>query len=440
MQIETWPLEQMIPAPYNPRKNLKSGDPEYDRLKKSLQEFDYVDPIIVNRTTSRIIGGHQRYKILQDLGYTEAAVSVVDLDETQEKALNVALNKHTGAWDEEALVALLTELTASLSDIEITGFTADEVNALLNQFTEYTQEDPDAKIPEPHITQPGDLWLLGRHRLLCGDATQAEDYDRLMGDAQAAMVFTDPPYNVDYTGKTAQSLKIQNDKMSREDFATFLFEAFTQMRRVTRPGGALYVCHADSEGTTFRTEFEDAGWLLKQCLIWVKDTMVMGRQDYHWQHEPILYGWNPGGAHQWAGNRKQVTVIDDERISVTAKDDGAVIALGRWLFRVPSYEVEEAETSVWRIPRPTVNKEHPTMKPVALVRRAVENSSTRDDIVLDPFGGSGSTLIAAEESGRVAYCMELDPRYADVIIARWERLTGQKAKKVIPDARARTPQ
>ena len=240
MHIETWPLTEMLAAPYNPRKDLKPGDPEYERLKKSIQTFDYIDPIIVNRATQRIVGGHQRYKILRDLGYAEAEVSVVDLDETQEKALNVALNKTGSTWDEEALATLLEELTAQLDDIEVTGFGADEVQALLDQFTEYPQESPRRDLPAPPtepITQPGDLWQLGRHRLLCGDATQAEDYDRLMGDAQAAMVFTDPPYNVDYTGKTAQSLKIQNDKMSREDFAAFLFEAFTQMRRVARPGG-----------------------------------------------------------------------------------------------------------------------------------------------------------------------------------------------------------
>ena len=430
MQIETWALADCNPAPYNPRRDLQPGDVEYERLKKSIQAFDYVDPIIVNRRTGAIVGGHQRWKVLRDLGYTDAAVSVVDLDATQEKALNVELNKTGGAFDEGKLADLLEDLTAILDDIEVTGFGADEVQALLDQFIEYPQEDSDAEIPEPPtepITQPGDLWQLGRHRLLCGDATCAKDYDRLMEGAPAAMVFTDPPYNVDYTGKTAQSLKIQNDKMRREDFATFLFEAFTQMRRVTRAGGALYVCHADSAGTTFRQQFETAGWLLKQCLIWVKDSMVMGRQDYHWQHEPILYGWNPGGGHHWAGNRKQVTVLDDERIGIVETEAGATITLGPWVFRVPSFTLERAETSIWRIPRPTQNKEHPTMKPVALVRKAVENSSEREDKVLDPFGGSGTTLVACEETGRSGYLMELDPRYCDVIVARYERLTGEKA-------------
>lgn len=322
-------------------------------------------------------------------------VSVVDLDETQEKALNLALNKTGGAWDEEKLAKLLAEVQQHLDDIEVTGFGANEVQALLEQLLESVQEDSDAITPEPSvdpITQPGDLWQLGRHRLLCGDATRSQDYERLLDGKSVAMVFTDPPYNVDYTGKTRRALKIENDKMNDEDFAVFLFEAFTQMRLATRVGGAVYVCHADTEGTVFRMQFENAGWLLKQCLIWVKNSLVMGRQDYQWQHEPILYGWKPGGNHFWYGGRNQ--------------------------------------TTVWNIARPQANKEHPTMKPVSLVRLAVENSSIIGDAVLDPFGGSGTTLIAAEESGRCAYLMEIDPRYCDVIIARWERLTGQRAVKI----------
>jgi DNA modification methylase len=260
-----------------------------------------------------------------------------------------------------------------------------------------------------------------------------------MSGEMADMIFTDPPYNVAYEGKTADRLKIKNDSMEDSQFYEFLLQAYKCMFVVTKPGGAIYVAHADSEGVNFRTAMINAGWLLKQCLIWAKNSLVLGRQDYHWRHEPILYGWKPGASHKWYGGRKQDTIIEDKHgVSIAEKDGRHVITIQSGVhtlvLSVPEYRIEyasdDAGTSLWRIERPSRNADHPTMKPVALVARAIMNSSRTGDIVLDPFGGSGSTLIAAEQMGRCARLMELDPKYADVIVRRWEEFTGNKAEKL----------
>jgi DNA modification methylase len=398
MEIQIIPVQQINPAPYNPRKDLKPSDDEYQKLKRSIEEFGYVDPLIWNQQTGNLIGGHQRFKILLDQGLSEVECSVVDLDEQREKALNIALNKISGDWDLLRLKDLLEELDVGDFDVELTGFDHDEIEDLMTQF--FVEADPEEddfdvneeldSIEEP-ITQPGDIWLLGKHRLICGDATAAETYRRLTNGQLVDMVFTDPPYNVDYTGKTKEALKIQNDKMNNNQFYQFLYDAFSHMLAITKSGGGIYICHADSEGINFRTAMVDAGWELKQCIIWAKNTMVLGRQDYHWQHEPILYGWKPGASHQWHGDRKQ--------------------------------------TTLWNIDRPSRNKDHPTMKPIGIPAKAIQNSSKQGDIVLDPFLGSGSTLMAAEQTGRICYGVELDPIYCDVIVKRWEEYTNQKAVK-----------
>jgi DNA modification methylase len=242
------------------------------------------------------------------------------------------------------------------------------------------------------VARPGDLFALGAHRLLCGDATSLTHVARLMDGLRADLVFTDPPYNVDYVGKTGSALKIDNDKMDTKRFRAFLLAAFHVLFANAREGAPIYVCHSDTEGYNFRGAMIEAGWLFKQAIIWVKDSFVMGRQDYHWRHEPILYGWKPGAAHRWWADRTQDTV--------------------------------------WEIPRPKRSVEHPTMKPVELVSRAIVNSSKPGDMVLDPFGGSGSTLIACEAEGRVCRIAELDPRYVDVIVERWETFTGRRAELV----------
>ncbi len=398
MILQTKSIDELTPSPYNPRVDLQPGEPEYEKLKRSIQEFDYIEPIVWNSMTGNVVGGHQRLKVLKDLGYQEVEVSVVSLSGEKEKALNLALNKISGDWDLPKLKDLLEELTLVDFDMDLTGFDDIDIKDLFKQFetdSEIKEDDFDteaeaAKVTEPN-TQPGDIWQLGRHRLLCGDATNLADLTRLMEGKMANMVFTDPPYNVDYTGATKDKLKILNDKMGSNQFYEFLEASFENMINVTAPGGAVYICHADSEGYNFRKAFVDAGFLLKQCIIWVKNTIVMGRQDYHWQHEPIIYGWKPGAAHSWYGGRK--------------------------------------ESTTWNIDKPLRNGEHPTMKPIQLVARALKNSSQVGELVLDMFLGSGSTLIAAEQSNRICYGMELDPVYCDVIIKRWEQLTGQKAVK-----------
>lgn len=439
MEFRSLPLTVMNPAPYNPRRQLRSGDPEYEALRRSIREFGLVDPIVWNETTGNIVGGHQRYFVLRDEGVTDTDVSVVRLDPEREKALNLALNKIEGGWDEEKLAALLADLEGSGLDMALTGFGQDEIDALLRgapapgsvQEDDFDAEAELEKIQVP-VTRPGDLWLLGRHRLLCGDATNPEHVRRLMAGQPAAMVFTDPPYNVDYTGATKDQLKILNDKMAPDQFRAFLLSAYQNMIASTRPGGAIYVCYGEAEGINFRTAMVEAGWLLKQIIIWVKQAFVLGRQDYQWQHEPILYGWKPGASHYWYGGRKQTTVIDNQGgLAVAPQADGSVlltVAAGDQtvVVRAREYEVVHADTTVWRVDRPVRSEDHPTMKPIEVPARGIRNSSQSGDIVLDSFLGAGSTLMAAEQLERSCYGMELAPRYCDVIIRRWEKWTGQK--------------
>lgn len=439
-------IDDLVPAPYNPRVDLRPGDPDYEKLKRSIQEFGLVEPVVWNKRTGHVVGGHQRLKILRELGYEEVEVSVVDLDEEREKLLNVALNKIEGDWDNFKLKELLQELEFGGADIELTGFDEDEIDKLFQQFVVDEEIRDDAFDPdevlkeiEQPVTRPGDLWRLGVHYVLCGDATRMEDIRRLMAGKKAHMVFTDPPYNVDYTGKIKDALKIKNDRMKANEFYEFLLAAFQNAYDVTVPGGAIYIAHADMEGINFRTAMVDSGWLLKQCIIWVKNTIVMGRQDYHWKHEPILYGWKPGAAHRWYGGRKQATVVEyPVGLAISKQGDEHLLTItsgaSSVVLKVPSYEVvyqgTEEGSTVWRFEKPARNAEHPTMKPVPLVARAIQNSSKSGDIVLDMFLGSGSTLIAAEQTGRICYGLEFDPVYCDVIVKRWEQFTGQKAVRM----------
>jgi DNA modification methylase len=446
LRVENKKITDLKPAPYNPRLDLQPGDPDYEKLKRSIQEFGLVEPIVFNERTGYVVGGHQRLKVLQDLGWSEVPVSVVDLDPEKEKALNVALNKIEGDWDNFKLKELLEELDTGAFDITITGFDEEEIEDLMTQFyveeeTEVKEDnfDPDKaaeEVQEP-ITKPGDVWLLGRHRLMCGDSTNIDDVLRLMGGKQADMIFTDPPYNVDYEGSNGK--KIKNDNMEDSAFYQFLYDAFVAMYTVLKEGGPIYVCHADSEGLNFRKAFKDAGFLMKQCLIWVKNSLVLGRQDYHWKHEPILYGWKPGAAHAWYGGRKQDTVVEEDVDLVVQKEgDHFVLSFSNGIksvmVKVPSYEIvfsgDDSDSTTWRIEKPKKNADHPTMKPIALCARAIQNSSNPGELVLDPFGGSGSTLIACEQTGRTCFTMEFDPVYADVIVKRWEEFTGQKAVRL----------
>ena len=392
MNIQIIKIDKLIPATYNPRKDLKPGDPEYIKIKNSIENFGYVSPLIIHKDMT-VIGGHQRLKVLKELGFTELECIVVDLDKTKEKALNIALNKIQGDWDEEKLEALLQELKLDDFDTNLTGFDFDEVDEILKDVTGSKEDNFDIdsaheEIEEP-ITKPGDIWILGKHRLMCGDSTQKNDIMRLINNQEADMILTDPPYNVDYVGKTAEALKIKNDNMSDNQFYEFLKKVFENMYGVTKEGASIYVFHADTEGLNFRKAFKDSGYKLAECLIWKKDCFVMGRQDYQWQHEPILYGWKEGTAHYFINDRTQSTILEFDR--------------------------------------PKQSTLHPTMKPIDLIAKLIKNSSKENDIILDLFGGSGSTIIAAEQLNRNCYTMELDPKYCDVIVKRWETLTNKEA-------------
>ncbi|AHU89174.1 lactate dehydrogenase [Trueperella pyogenes] len=391
MLIKQLSIGDLKPADYNPRKDLQPGDPEYDKLKRSLTEFGYVEPVIYNQVTGRVVGGHQRLKVLADLGHTEVDCVVVELDETREKALNVALNKISGDWDEDKLALLIADLDASDFDVELTGFDDAEIQAMIGSLDDGDIEDDDfdltAALEAASFVERGDIWTVGRHRLVCGDATNPDDVATLMDGKSANLVLTDPPYNVAF--ESAGGLKIKNDAMNNDAFFEFLLAAFTNMNAVVEKGGSAYVFHADTEGLNFRKAFTEAGFKLSGCCIWVKDSLVLGRSPYQWQHEPVLFGWKQGGKHKWFADRKQ--------------------------------------TTIWRFAKPRRNADHPTSKPLDLLAYPIRNSTQANAIVLDLFAGSGSTLMAAEETDRICYCMELDEKYASVILRRYAEATGDAA-------------
>lgn len=387
MEWRTITVGELKPAAYNPRKKLKAGDKEYEKIKNSIQEFGYVEPIIVNYDMT-VIGGHQRLTVLKDLGYTEVQCVVVRIeDENKVKALNVALNKITGAWDEQLLADLLVDLKTQDFNTDFTGFEAPEIEQLFskvhNKEIKEDDFDVDEELKKPTMSKLGDIWLLGRHRFICGDSTKPETYDVLMDGQLANMVLTDPPYNVDVE-ETAG--KIKNDNMAGEDFYKFLFAAFVCMEQNMAQDASIYVFHADTQGLNFRKAFHDAGFYLSGCCIWKKNALVLGRSPYQWRHEPCLFGWKLGGKHQWYSDRKQ--------------------------------------TTIWEYDRPKSSKDHPTMKPVALMAYPIQNSCMSNCIVLDPFLGSGSTLIACEETNRICYGIELDEKFADVIVKRYIEAKG----------------
>ena len=387
MQWKTLSVDELRPAAYNPRKKLKAGDKEYEKIKNSILEFGYVEPIIVNYDMT-VIGGHQRLTVLKDLGYTEVQCVEVHIeDENKVKALNIALNKITGAWNEQLLADLIVDLQTANFNTDFTGFEAPEIEQLFskvhNKDIKEDDFDVEAELQKPTMSQAGDVWLLGRHRLVCGDSTLPETYTKLMEGKKANLVLTDPPYNVNVE-ETAG--KIKNDNMSDEDFYKFLFAMFVNVEQNMESDASIYVFHADSKGLTFRQAFHDAGFYLSGCCIWKKNALVLGRSPYQWQHEPCLFGWKLGGKHQWYSDRKQ--------------------------------------TTIWEYDRPKSSKEHPTMKPVALMAYPIQNSCMSNCIVLDPFLGSGSTLIACEETNRICYGIELDEKFADVIVHRYIEKVG----------------
>ena len=422
MEIRTMQLADLRPAEYNPRKDLQPGDPEYEKLRHSIQTFGYAEPIVWNARTQHVIGGHQRLKVLLDLGFTEESVVVVDLALNDEKALNIALNKISGDWDMPRLKDLLELLDTGAYDLALTGFDEAEIEGIMTQYATEEEADDDFDedralnaVGEMPFTERGDVYILGgKHRLLCGDATDPADFDQLMDGRDAQLTVTDPPYNVDYVGKTKDALKMQNDKQKNGSFQEFLLAAFNNIHSASNPGAVAYVFHADSEGLAFRQAFEAAGFKTRQCLIWVKNALVLGRQDYHWKHEPVLYGWKDGDAHYFIEDRAQTTVIEDSQPDFDKMKKPELLAYIKL-----HLEQMEQYTTVVRANKPTSNDIHPTMKPVSLIGRFIANSSKVGRIVLDPFGGSGSTLMACEQLQRACYMMEIDPKYCDVIVRRY---------------------
>ncbi len=393
MEIQKIQISKINPAAYNPRKDLQSGDLEYEKLKKSITEFDLVEPLIWNKRTNNLIGGHQRLKILKEQGKTEVDVSVVDLSEVKEKALNIALNKISGDWDLPKLKDLLQELDTGEFDIEITGFNEQEIEDLINQLyvpDENEQDDQVPEVPEELITKKGDLYKLGEHRLLCGDATIIDDVEKLMDGQKADMVFTDPPYGVDYSGGIQFTnhgvLKEQREKLVNDDSTDIYTEVIPIISSYCE--GACYVWFAGTKASNLYKAVEAVGEI-HALIIWVKNGGYAAMNaNYKQKHEPCLY-WKPKG--------KKLSFVG-----------------------------LSTETTVWDLNKDGINKLHPTQKPVALAEKAIRNHSV--GLILDLFGGSGSTLIACEKLNRKCFMMELDPHYCDVIVKRWEDYTGKKAE------------
>ncbi|URJ59031.1 DNA modification methylase [Paenibacillus polymyxa] len=392
MEIKFVNVETLIPYIKNARNNEKA----IDYVATSIQSYGFKNPILID-SNNEIIAGHTRLLAAKKLGLKQVPTILVDdLTPEQVKAFRIADNKTAeyADWNFELLAQELEELKLADYDLSLTGFDMSECEKLLDTLHEESLDDEDdfdieEALPEHPITRKGDIWLLGKHRLMCGDSTNQQDIAKLMDGKKAQLIVTDPPYNVDYTGKTKDALKIENDKMDDDQFYDFLLAAYTQMFEVADDGASIYVFHADSEGLNFRKAFIEAGFKLAQCCIWAKQAMVMGRQDYHWMHEPVLYGWKPTSGHYWNSDRKQ--------------------------------------TTLWQFDRPFRNEYHPTMKPIPLISYPIKNSSKLGDIVFDPFGGSGSTLIACEDTDRICYMGELDPKYVDVIVSRYIAQVGDNS-------------
>ena len=378
-------ISELKPYP----KNAKKHPPEQVKVvAQSIKEFGWAQPIVVDENNEILIG-HGRYKAAKLLKLETAPCYIIKgLTEEQKKKLRLIDNKSNESdWDLELLKEELLELDfSSFPNINWGVILPEEEKEIIED------EAPEVDDTVEPTVKIGDIWQLGEHKLICGDSTDINVVAKLCENEKVDLLLTDPPYNVDYEGKTKEKLRIENDKMGDEVFREFLSKAFNASDSVMKPGAVFYIWHADSEGFNFRGACRDAGWIVRQCLIWNKNSMVMGRQDYHWKHEPCLYGWKDGAGHLWASDRKQTTILNFDR--------------------------------------PSRNADHPTMKPVALFAYQIKNNTKGQDVVLDMFGGSGTTLIACEQLGRKARIVELDPKYCDVIIKRWENLTNNKAVKL----------
>lgn len=368
--------------------NARTHSPEQiTKLRSSLREFGFINPVIIDRDFN-VIAGHGRILAAKEEGIAEVPCVFADhLSEAQKKAYIIADNRMAmdAGWDEELLRVEIESLQGMDFDPLLTGFDEKELAALFDDGIEAKEDDfdVDAELEKPCFSRLGDVWTLGRHRLVCGDSTKPETYTMLMGETKANLVITDPPYNVNYEGSAG---KIKNDNMAGEKFYEFLLAAFKNMESVMATDASIYVFHADTEGLNFRRAFADAGFYLSGCCIWKKQSLVLGRSPYQWQHEPVLYGWKKNGKHQWYTGRK--------------------------------------ETTIWEFDKPKKNGDHPTMKPIPLLAYPIGNSSMANSVVLDPFGGSGSTLIACEQTDRICRTIELDEKFCDVIVNRYIEQVG----------------
>jgi site-specific DNA-methyltransferase (adenine-specific) len=401
VQIKTVTVDKLIPYVRNSRTH---SDAQIAQIAASIKEFGWTNPILVDAENG-IIAGHGRLMAARKLGYTEVPViELKDMTETQKRAYVIADNQLAlnAGWDFSLLSLEVADLKENDFDLDLLGFDPKELEKLLEpeEIEGLTDEDAVPEVPEEPKTKLGDIYQLGNHRLMCGDSTSIEQLERLCDGQLVDMWLTDPPYNValgmDETPEQAKKrnrrtdgLVVKNDKMEDGEFRQFLRDCYTAADSIMKPGAVFYIWHADSEGYNFRGAAKDTGWTVRQCLIWKKSSLIMGRQDYQWKHEPCLYGWKEGAGHLWASDRKQTTILEFDK--------------------------------------PSRNGEHPTMKPVALFEYQMLNNTKGGDIVLDSFGGSGTTLLAAEKNGRHARLMELDPKYCDVIVKRWEDFTGKKA-------------
>ena len=427
MNIQKIKIDELMHADYNPRKALQPTDSEYIKIKNSIEHFGYVDPIIVNKDKT-IIGGHQRATVMKDLGYIEIECVIVDLSKEDEKALNVALNKISGEWDIARLGVLLEELN-TIGVMELTGFDTEEYSKMFG-LDEVKEDnfDLEKNIPTEPKSKQGDIWCLGNHRLICDDSTNPQTYNKLLGSKKVDACITDPPYNVDYEGNHGMKIKNDNFKTS-ESFYKFLLSFYKCACSSMKAGSPIYVFHSDVEGVNFRKAMIESGIDLKQCLVWVKNGMVMCRQDYHWRHEPILYGWKPGAAHSWYGDRDKDTVIDDfVTFNPKKMSKNDLVELFQKIV-----DAENERTTVIYNDKPTQSDLHPTMKPVTLLGKLLKNSSKKGNIVLDPFSGSGSIIIAAEQLDRIAYAIELDEKYVDATVKRFKEFVGSENIKLLRD-------
>lgn len=383
-EMQLVPITKLVPYVNNARTHSPE---QINKLRSSLREFGFINPVIIDRDFG-VIAGHGRILAAKEEGITEIPCVFADhLTEAQKKAYIIADNRMAmdAGWDEELLRVEIEALQAEAFDLSLTGFDEKELSDLFKDDTDVQEDDfdVDAELEKPTFSKSGDVWTLGRHRLVCGDSTKAETFETLMQGRKANLVVTDPPYNVNYEGTAG---KIKNDNLADEKFYRFLFDAFSNIEKVMADDASIYVFHADTEGLNFRKAFSDAGFYLSGCCIWKKPSLVLGRSPYQWQHEPCLYGWKKSGKHQWYADRKQ--------------------------------------TTIWEFEKTKKNTDHPTMKPIPLLAYPIQNSSMSNTLILDPFGGSGSTLIACEQTDRDCYTIELDEKYCDVIVKRYIEQVG----------------